>query len=575
LSLTGNLEDLPLLDIIQIVSFSKKTGYLTIRASSGLGAIVFHDGFVVASFTWDTAPIDPRTLPPPGERRQLLEARMGIALEQLVRLREGQFDFSLTTEVPQIVGGRDITPETLDLGINPQELLLNLARGIDEDRRDSSAAIEASFAQPSDEALAATPVPPVAEEAAGDEWEAPAESESEAPPAFPEEEPPEPVAGPPTMGPAPAPAPGEITASGPPAVPEAAPPVAPARTSIRTILLVDDEEDVRQALGESFKTGGYEVFGADGPAAAAKAAQRLRQRGGAFLLVTDLGMPTTGGASFQGGFEVVKRLWKMNLRPPVLMMTDRLSSALGARARQMGVSRFVFKPSLSKLDPEQYRADLQAFAGKLLSDVFPGLGSAPAPQPATEPQKRRVPAAAAIDVRESADELRQLQKLLEELRRPGDASRISQLVMRMAREFFERAILFLVKDDEMRGLGGFGSAPRGESLHLLVREVAIPLAEPSVFHDVAHGRKRWSGPLPAGRWSQHLLGRIGAFRSTQVALFPLVSHRETMALLFGDNPETGRELGRMDVLDVFINQAGVALENAFLQRKLAALEQRS
>ena len=31
MSLTGNLEDLPLLDILQIVSFSKKTGYLTIR----------------------------------------------------------------------------------------------------------------------------------------------------------------------------------------------------------------------------------------------------------------------------------------------------------------------------------------------------------------------------------------------------------------------------------------------------------------------------------------------------------------------------------------------------------------
>ena len=31
MSLNGNLEDLPLLDILQIVSFSKKTGYLSIR----------------------------------------------------------------------------------------------------------------------------------------------------------------------------------------------------------------------------------------------------------------------------------------------------------------------------------------------------------------------------------------------------------------------------------------------------------------------------------------------------------------------------------------------------------------
>ena len=69
------------------------------------------------------------------------------------------------------------------------------------------------------------------------------------------------------------------------------------------------------------------------------------------------------------------------------------------------------------------------------------------------------------------------------------------------------------------------------------------------------------------------MGKIGAFRSSSVALLPLVTHRETMALLFGDNPETGRGFGRLDILEVFINQAGVALENVFLQRKLSVLEQ--
>jgi len=55
-SLNGNLEDLPLLDIIQIVSFSKKTGYLTIRRERGEAAIVFEDGNVVAAFTPESPP---------------------------------------------------------------------------------------------------------------------------------------------------------------------------------------------------------------------------------------------------------------------------------------------------------------------------------------------------------------------------------------------------------------------------------------------------------------------------------------------------------------------------------------
>src|SRR5213593_2375145 len=165
MSLTGNLEDLPLLDILQIVSFSKKTGYLSIRTGAGEGAIVFRDGFVTSSFTWDTAPLDSRarTLSPE-QRARMLRHRIEVALQQLIRLREGQFNFSLSDEAPTRVGARDIVDEMLPDGINPQELLLDLARGMDEDRRDSTAALEASFAEPDDDTapvpVASPPVPP-------------------------------------------------------------------------------------------------------------------------------------------------------------------------------------------------------------------------------------------------------------------------------------------------------------------------------------------------------------------------------------------------------------------------------
>ena len=68
MSLTGNLEDLPLLDILQIVSFSKKTGFLAIRTEEGLSAIVFREGFVVSAFTWDSPPLaGPGEKTPPGD----------------------------------------------------------------------------------------------------------------------------------------------------------------------------------------------------------------------------------------------------------------------------------------------------------------------------------------------------------------------------------------------------------------------------------------------------------------------------------------------------------------------------
>ena len=575
MSLTGNLEDLPLLDILQIVSFSKKTGYLSIRTGAGEGAIVFRDGFVTSSFTWDTAPLDPRAKSlPPDQRSRMLRHRIEVALQQLIRLREGQFNFSLSDEAPTRVGARDIRDETLPDGINPQELLLGLARGMDEDRRDSTAALEASFAEPEDDTApvpAASPPP------------APAAVEPSSAPELP----------PPTR-PVRAPRPAPVAAAPPKPAPAPAGPssASPEVAGERVILLVDDEEEVRRVLADHFTAGGYQVVEAEDPEAAVKKAGRLGKSGIPFLLVSDLGMPTSGGSSFQGGFEVVKRLGKMNLHPPVLMMTESLGSALHSRAKQMGIARIVFKPGLSKLDPGQFEADLRAFAHKLIADVIPRLAPAAEPAPApprpgarkaspSAPSARRPSASSAVSAESplpSAEELSRefaiLQKRLEELRRPHDASQIAMLVMKVAREFFERGVLFLVKNGEVRGLGGFGPAPREESLHLLARDVLIPLSEPSVFLDVVVSRKPLVGPLPEGRWSQYLMGKIGRFQSGTVALLPLLTHRETIALLFGDNPETGRPFGRLEALEVFIDQAGIALENAFLQRKVHTLQGR-
>jgi CheY-like chemotaxis protein len=590
LSLNGNLEDLPLLDILQIVSFSKKTGYLAILTDAGEGAIVFRDGLVVSSFTWDAPPLDPRFMALPEEHRStVVRTRIGIALEQLIRLREGQFSFNLSEEPPISVAGRDITGETLRLGINPQELLLELARGIDEDRRDSSAAVEASFEGPPGEAPPepAPPAPPAAPPA-----KKPHDTRPVPVPGYERE----PAPASPRPSPPPAPAPPPLTAELPrPVAPPPPPPkprpepmahAAASEPKRRVLLLVDDEDDIRRVLGLVFAEAGYEVVSAADPEAAVKLGGKLGRDGVAFILVTDLGMPTSGASSFQGGFEVVKRLWKMNLRPPVLMMTESLSPALQLRAKQMKIGSFVFKPGLSKLNPKQFETDLLTFGQRLVVETLPRLErSLAATTEAPRPKKLKsaggeepaggTPAPPDADAEELSRQFSLLQRRLTDLRRPTEAKEISLLVMKVAREFFERSILFLVKHEELRGLGGFGPAPKGQSLNVLARDVAISIAEPSVFRDaVAEGRLH-EGPLPEQRWSSYLMGKIGRFQSNAVALLPLVTHRETIAVLFGDNAETGRPFGRLDALEVFVIQAGVAFENAFLQRKIQSLQGRS
>jgi CheY-like chemotaxis protein len=596
LSLTGNLEDLPLLDIIQIVSFSKKTGYLSIEMDRGAGGIVFRDGLVVCAVTPGSPPVDRRVDQLPAAKRdQLIRSRIGFALEQLARLREGAFAFELTAEVPATLGSRDISGETMSGGIDPQDLLLDLAAGMDEGQAESAAAVEASFAAP-EEALvhdeASAPIVPAT--ALDSEREALAGEPLAVAPA-PSTASHDPDASSPLAGLA-----AEVTAEAPPPQPapapepprdEAAAPPAPKTPAAseeaeqeeaeapRVLLLVDDEADVREILRGHFATAGYRVEEAGDPEMAAKLAGRLRAEDTPFVLVTDLGMPASGGTSFHGGFEVVKRLWKMNLRPPILMMTESLSQSLRLRARQMGIQAFVFKPTLSKLNRRQFEADLAAFAAKLAEDVLPRLAEVASLRP---PPRKRPGAATASrggggdsagpPAEDATRPFEFLRRRLGDLRQPGDANQIAALVMRVAREFFERAILFVVKNDQARGLGGFGLAPRDETLNLLARQVSIPLSEPSLFQEAVHTCRSFKGPPPEDRWAGHLMGRIGRFQSGEIALLPLLAHRQTIALLFGDNPETGRPVAGLDALEVFVHQAGLSLENVFLQRKLQSLQ---
>ncbi len=583
MSLTGNLEDLPLLDILQIVSFSKKTGFLSINAEVGHGAIVFDGGYVVAAFTWQTPPLDPRARTLPKETRAaLLRGRIEMALEQLIRMREGLFNFSLTEVTPLEVAGRDIEFELLSEGINAQELMLDLARGMDEDRRDSTAAVEASFIAPvrSDEEMdsdldALLEPPPLPPRAA-----------SAVPPHL--DPPPLPPRASATIPPTPVVAPPAATAPAATAPVSALPPdptsTVPLRAATpgRTVLLVDDEEDVRRVLGAHFAGAGYIVVEAEDPESAVRKGAALAKAGTAFLLVVDLGMPTSGGTSFHGGFEAVRKLARADVKPPVLLMIETLTPPLSTRARELGIKSFVFKPGLSKLDPEQFDADLKAFAAKIVADVLPKLivaVDAPSPVPVTVPVPDRPvlprppspPRAPAATVDELSRELAMLGQRLDDLRRPQDPTQIAALVMGVAREFFERSVLFLVKGEELRGVNGFGPTARGDSLELLSRELVIPLADRSIFSDVANARRGFTGPLPVSALTTDLLDSIGRLEGSDVALLPLVTQRETIAILYGDNPESGKPPGRLDSLRVFINQAGIALENAILHRKVHAL----
>jgi hypothetical protein len=290
--------------------------------------------------------------------------------------------------------------------------------------------------------------------------------------------------------------------------------------------------------------------------------ERLASAGTPFLLVADLTLPSDSGASFRGGLDVARAASGLPSPPPVLLMAETFDDKFRARARRLGVPLLAFKPGLSKLDPLQYEADLRAFGDKLARDLLPRL----------EGRRRAAPSKVPAPPPSPGDTARAdlLRSALEEMRRSPDPDLVAFLLLRAARTFFPRVLLFLAKDERLRGLSGFGPVDSGDSLDLLAREISVPLDPPSVFSEAVAAGRPWTGPLPADGPARDLLDRIGAMGATTGAVLPVRAHRHTIAVLYGDAPEGG-SLPPLGPLVEFVEQAGRALDEAFLARRAPAV----
>jgi CheY-like chemotaxis protein len=537
-SLSGSVEDLPLLEILQVVSFCQKTGHLTVRAPAGEAGVVFDSGRVVTGYAWDVQPL-PKDAPPEGaERERVVRGRIASILERLVRLRDGEFAFNLSQEVPLRLAGRDLSGEVLPYGINPEELMLDLAKKLDEDRRDAAAALDASFVTPPEteqllEDLVAEDL--VAEEPASEE---PAEPPLE------------------TL---------EEVLEDPPAETREAAPEAPADVpeGASLVLLVDDEPDVRRVVAERLKAAGFAVVEAGSVAEARTEMRRLAARGQSLLLVADVGLPSEAGSSFRGGLDVARYASGLAQPPPVLLMSEAIDERLCARAKRAGASLIAWKPGLSKLDPLQYEADLRAFGDKLVRDLVPRLEGR---RDARKARSRAAPLAA--DAGAAAREAL-VSSAIAELGGSPDPDMVAFMLLRTARAFLPRVVLLLVRDERLRGLAGFGPVTNGTSLDLVARDLQVPLAPSSPFSEaVAFGRV-WYGPLPDEGPLHALVERLGRFQAREAAVVPVRAHQETLAVVYGDAPEGGR-LPDLVPLYYFAEAAGRALDSVVSPRRAQA-----
>ena len=165
MSLVGSLEDLGLGDILQIISLSRKSGMLVLRADDGEGQIVFCEGAIASAFSKGGPTSLRELLSRTGsvggadlENAEEESLRVGRSLEEVLVERgladaeeldaqrrshventvlamfawsSGEFSFEISDVPGDVTGDLQVSP-----GLNPQFLALEGTRFRDEEGRD-------------------------------------------------------------------------------------------------------------------------------------------------------------------------------------------------------------------------------------------------------------------------------------------------------------------------------------------------------------------------------------------------------------------------------------------------------
>ncbi|BCR05128.1 hypothetical protein DESUT3_21970 [Desulfuromonas versatilis] len=566
MSLVGNLEDLGLGDILQIVSLSRKSGVLLLRSNGREGKIIFLNGQVIrASSSVSRENLGDlllreglvdlellkkalslqRNSHPAPRIGTILAENFGVlreAIDAIVRKKiettvysffgwnEGSFSFELGEPADLADACLNPLQFMLEQGLNPQWLALEGSRVLDEARhRGVSLEMDATESGVElDSLLEAEALPRSGAQAAAN---------------------------------------------------AAADPVSPA-DGFR-VLLIDDDPGVSLALVNALTAKGY---WADSCGSAGEFLQLLGECPGGeknTLLVIDLIMPRMDGEGLLGGLELLEQVRRSHPRVPVVMITDHPHREAQQRARALGVETILEKPKKPDLAGTGGQGSLEALATAIVKAAggsgdavaaLSGGGSVSAVTINLGKELLRELGEVAPDEQRGASSvstgLNLLRGMLQELNNPALGGGIILLVLRFASEFMNRAVIFLVKNGQIFGLGQFGLDGEGAEADTRVRRMQIPCGEDSIFQRVLQEKTPLLVGPGASQWDHYLQDQLEGGTPEEIFLGPIVSEGEVAAILYGDNLPKKKRIGETEALEIFLSQAGLAMDKALLERRL-------
>ncbi|MEW6570328.1 MAG: DUF4388 domain-containing protein [Nitrospirota bacterium] len=159
------------------------------------------------------------------------------------------------------------------------------------------------------------------------------------------------------------------------------------------------------------------------------------------------------------------------------------------------------------------------------------------------------------------DQLERLLNHIAVLRTFKEPSDVSFALLHSVSRIFERSINFAVRPLELTGEKAMGVQRDKTAGPTSAAKLKIPLTKASVFRDVIEKGQFFYGESGDAVLKEYLFEKIGVPLRPTVMLLPLKTHWKIMTLTYGDFGSKEVPLIRSELFEILANQAGVVLEN--------------
>jgi len=168
-------------------------------------------------------------------------------------------------------------------------------------------------------------------------------------------------------------------------------------------------------------------------------------------------------------------------------------------------------------------------------------------------------------------ELKDNIKSLREIANPSDAAMV---LLASVAEMFERAVTFFVRPSELTGERAVGVSSEKSMGPTQADRLKIPLSTPSVFREVLEKGQAFYGES-SDEALKELFKEIGKPLSPAVVLLPVICDRKVVAVVYGDFGKKAASPVQLDILEVLAQQVGIVLEYALFRRQVTKAQQKS